>query len=208
MHYWMNLLLLAALAMMSGAEAPAAAQDADGAALLAKLKERDATVQTLVATADTSSTEVKEKLKEIINGVIDFDELSKRALGKHWRERTEAEQADFVEVFRQLIRNSSVRKLDIYKADRVEYEEPTFRRGIASIRTVAHKKDSQMEVVYQLHQVDGEWLVYDLVVDEVSTARNYRDGFYKKLAKTPFSDMMVELREKLDEGTDEGAETL
>ena len=113
-----------------------------------------------------------------------------------------------MDVFRQLIRNSSVRKLDVYKADRVEYDPPTFRGPLATVRMVAHKKDSSMEVEYRLHPVNGEWRIYDLVVDDVSTARNYRDGFYRKLAKTSFADMMVELRGKLTEGTDQGADTL
>ena len=47
------------------------------------LKQRDAQVEKLIAGADTSSKAVKEQLKEILNGVMDFEELLNRALGKY-----------------------------------------------------------------------------------------------------------------------------
>lgn len=194
--------------MIAGAGLTGAAAQDDSQDPVAMLKIRDARIQKLIASADTSSAAVKEELKKIINQAIDFHELSKRALGKYWNDRTAEEQQEFIDVFRQLIRNSSVRKLDIYKADKIEYDPPRTRGGMISVRSVAHKKDSSMEVVYRMHEVDGALKIYDLVVDDVSTARNYRDGFYRKLAKTPFPEMLDELRDRLDTGSDDGADTL
>ena len=145
------------------------------------------------------SDETREKLKVVINSVIDFDELSKRSLGKYWEERSEQEKKDFTNVFSQLIKNSSVKKLEIYEADRMIYEEPEINDTKAKVTTVAHKKRKQVEIVYKMHKVTDEWRVYDIEIDGVSTARNYRDSFYKQIAKSSYQEMYDKLVKKLGE---------
>ena len=43
--------------------------------------------------------ETKEKLKDVINSFMDFSELSRLALGKYWKERTDQEKKDFTNGF-------------------------------------------------------------------------------------------------------------
>ncbi len=169
---------------------------------LAVIKIRnEAVTRILKAAGDSVSRETRERLKDVINGLIDFNELSRRALGKYWEERTDKEKADFVNVFRQLIRNSSVRKLNIYKADRIEYEPARIRGERAKVITHAYKGTKEVEIVYNMHKVNGKWKVYDMVIDGASTARTYRDSFYKQIAKTSYKEMYAKLVKKLGDET-------
>lgn len=164
------------------------------------LKARNQAVEEILeASDDNVSPETKEKLKELINGIMDFTELSRLSLGKYWNQRTEPEKEDFVNVFSQLIRNSSVKKLEIYKADRLVYEEPEINGAKARVTTVAYKKRKEVEIVYKMHKVGDQWLVYDMEIDGVSTARNYRDSFYKQIAKSSYEEMYNKLVKKLKE---------
>ncbi len=147
---------------------------------------------------DNIDDATREQLKEVINSFIDFRELSRRALGRYWGERTEQEKEDFVRVFSQLIKNSSVKKLEIYKADRIEYEDPVIKGDKATVVTYAYKDRKEVEVVYKLHKVDGRWMVYDIVIDGASTVRNYRDSFYKQISKTSYEEMYRKLVKKLE----------
>ncbi len=162
------------------------------------IRTRNETIRKILDQAgETVDDATREKLKDIINGLIDFRELSRLALGKYWKERTEQERADFVDVFRKLIRNSSVKKLEIYRADRIEYEKPVINGDKAVVTTTAYKGRKNVEIVYKMHRVDGEWKVYDMVVDGVSTARNYRDSFYKQIAKSSYREMYDKLVKRL-----------
>lgn len=149
----------------------------------------------------------REKLKDLINDLIDFRELSRRALGKYWNERTEQEKTAFVDVFQQLIRNSSVKKLSIYRADRVEYKEPEIRGDEATVTSVAYKDRKSVEIVYKMHKVAGQWKVYDTVIDGASTARSYRDAFYKQIAETSYPETYAKLVRRLEEEKAEEART-
>jgi phospholipid transport system substrate-binding protein len=158
-----------------------------------------AVTQILDRSGDEPNEQTREQLKDVINSVMDFRELSRRALGKHWNGRTEQEKAEFVDVFEQLIRNSSVKKLSIYRADSVTYDEPTITGDDARVRTAAYKDRKSVEIVYEMHTVDGEWKAYDLVIDGASTVRTYRDSFYRQLAKSSYPEMYAKLVRKLNE---------
>jgi phospholipid transport system substrate-binding protein len=164
------------------------------------VKSRNETIENILEEeGDEVSAETKEKLKEVITGLMDFRELSRRSLGKYWDERSEQEQANFTDVFSKLIKNSSVKKLEIYQADKMVYEEPEIKGVKAKVTTIAQKKRKQVEIVYRMHMVGEEWRVYDMEIDGVSTARNYRDSFYKQIAKTSYEEMYNKLVKKLNE---------
>jgi phospholipid transport system substrate-binding protein len=156
-----------------------------------------AVTRILDAAGDSVDAPTREQLKDIINGLIDFPELSRRALSRHWDARTEQERADFIDVFRQLIRNSSVKKLGAYRADSVTYNPPEPARDGVKVVTLAYKDDSSAEVHYLMHQVDGEWKAYDVVVDGSSTMRTYRDSFNKEISRGSYEAMYAKLLDRL-----------
>jgi len=165
------------------------------------LKARNQTVENMLQGGnDNVSPETKEKLKQVINEIMDFNELSRLSLGKYWEQRTEQEKKDFVNVFSQLIKNSSVKKLEIYKADRMVYQDPEIAGAKAKVTTIAYKDRKHVEIVYKMHKVGDTWLVYDMEIDGVSTAINYRDSFYKQIAKGSYKEMYDKLVKKLNEG--------
>jgi len=166
------------------------------------IRTRNETVQArLRAAGDSITPEVRERLKDVINSFIDFRELSRRALGKYWNERTAQEREDFVRVFQQLIRNSSVKKLEIYQADRVDYEETERDGDRSTVTTTAWKGRDSAEIVYKLHRVNGAWKVYDVIIDGASTVRSYRDSFYREIARSSYQAMYDKLVKRLNEGT-------
>ncbi len=160
----------------------------------------DSVRKILAAYPDSVTDEVRQQLKEIINGIIDFRELSRLSLGKYWKQRTPKERKEFVSVFRDLVRNSSVKKLEVYRADRIEYDPPVYKKnGRAIVVTRAYKGRNEVEIIYKLHKVNGRWMVYDIVVDGVSTAQTYRDSFYRQIAKGSYQKMFAKLKKRLAE---------
>lgn len=157
----------------------------------------DAVKQILDAAGDPISEDTKEELKGIINGLIDFQELSRRALRRHWDQRTPEEQADFVEVFRELVRASSVQKLEVYSTDSITYEPAEVTGDESRVVTVAHKNRNHVEIVYLMHKVEGEWRAYDVLIDDSSTLRTYQDSFQRQINATSYDAMYTRMADKL-----------
>jgi len=57
-------------------------------------------------------------------------------------------------------------------------------------------KGDPLSVNYKLHQIDGEWKIYDVVIADISLVHNYRSQFNRILAKSSFDDLLKQLREK------------
>jgi len=185
------------LATLTAATAPSSAQESPVDAI----RGRNQAVKVILETVEGDSVfgETRERLKDEINGLIDFPELSARALGRYWNDRSEAEQGEFISVFRELVRNSSVRKLEVHEADSISYAAPEVEGENATVLTTAHKNDQSVEIVYHLLRRDSEWKAWDVVIDGSSTMRTYRDSFYREIRSTSFEAMLDRLKERLAE---------
>src|SRR5262245_60776463 len=53
-------------------------------------------------------------IRKIANETFDFPEMSRRALAKHWQERTPAERDEFVKLFADLLERAYVSRIEDY----------------------------------------------------------------------------------------------
>ena len=191
------LLLALGLAAAAAAPAPAAAQQSP----VDVIRTQNQTVQRILRAHPTDEVDGadRERLKDELNSLMDFAELSRRALGRNWDARTEAQRSDFVNTFRELVRSSSVRKLGVHRADSITYRPAQITGNQAVVTTVAWKDRRSAEIVYHMHQVGGQWRAWDVVVDGSSTMRTYRDSFTREINTTSFEAMLVRLKERLEQ---------
>src|SRR5215813_5633777 len=78
----------------------------------------------------------QKQLSEIAHELFDFDEMSRRALGAHWRERTPEERQTFVRLFTDLLETTYFAKIDTYSAGTMfRYEAENIQGDEATVRT-------------------------------------------------------------------------
>jgi phospholipid transport system substrate-binding protein len=51
----------------------------------------------------------------------------------------------------------------------------------------------------RLHQRDGRWLVYDIVIESVSLVGNYRSQFDRIIRTASFEELLKRLKSRRDE---------
>lgn len=160
------------------------------------LLERDAEIKQLLGPKGTEYTqEQRDRLKDIINGVIDYREMAKIALEGTYDTLSMQTQDEFVDLFSTIIRDQSLNRLDIYRAD-VTYNEITVTDGTAEVNTVAQLENVRTPVIYKMKQKDDEWVVVDMVIDDVSTAESYQRQFQNIIRKKGFDSLMETLRKR------------
>src|SRR4051812_43717510 len=77
------------------------------------IRAKDTELQQLLR--QKTSSQKLDRIKVLINGIFDFEELGKRALGTTtWSKMSASQRTRFVKAFREMIENSSVKKLDAY----------------------------------------------------------------------------------------------
>jgi phospholipid transport system substrate-binding protein len=149
--------------------------------------------------AKDKKTERIDRLREVLSPIFDYDEMAKRALGAHWRRRTPAEQEEFVVVFRDFLERIYSDKIDLYGGERVLVGRETIDADFAQVETtIISLKGEEIAVVYKLRRGNGQWKVYDAVVENISLINNYRSQFDRVISSASYEELIKRLREKLD----------
>ncbi len=166
---------------------------------MAAIKRTNARIDKLLA--KKKSPKVDEQLKREVNQFLDFEELARRALGKHWKKRSAAERQEFVSILRQLIEHNYLKQARKSSGQKVDYRGEKIRGEKAKVTTaITIKKKRRMQevlVVYKLRRRQGRWVVYDVITDDVSIVRNYRSQFYRIIRKKSYEHLVKKMRKKL-----------
>ncbi len=142
------------------------------------------------------------KVKETLVALFDSQEIAKRTLGVYWKDRTEAERKEFVEVFTALVEKTYANSLDRYRKDfQVLFDQERLDADYAEVdsRIVDPVLQKTFSLNYHLHKVDGKWMVYDVVIENVSLVRNYRNQFHRILGKKSYADLVASIRTKIQQ---------
>ena len=173
-----------------------------GDALLEMVKSRDRAIQDIVRSETGGDTpEERAALKAIVGELFDFETFSQESLGRDWTARTEEERADFVAVNRQLIEKNYADPALYKKAEKIGYTGVEVDSTRAIVKTVVSYRRESSTIDYKLHLVDGKWLIYDMVIDELSVARSNRSQFRREIRRSSFEGLMDKLKKKLSEDT-------
>jgi|SRR6056297_74248 len=160
------------------------------------LNERDAEIKELLGPKGNEYTqEQRDRLKNIINGVIDFRSMSETALGETFTEISEEEREEFVSLFSTIIRDNSLNRLDIYRAE-VTYNDISVENGTAEVKTMAQMDNVRTSVDYDMELQNGEWQITDMIIDDVSTAESYHRQFQSIIRQRGFDALLESLRRR------------
>lgn len=164
------------------------------------IKKNDAELQTLLKKSSRTSKET-DRVKSLLNDSFDFALLAKKSLSAaDWKAQDAQSQEKFIAEFQRMVRNSSAKRLELYRADSTIYE-PAKMKGSDEARVVAHlwNKGKESVLEYKMSLVDGNWKAWDLVIDDLSTARNYKDQFSQILKTKSFAELIDVISKKADE---------
>ena len=149
------------------------------------------------------------KLRQAVQQRFGFEEMARRAMGRHWRDLSADQRQEFVALFSDLLERSYVGKIESTGAgSEVAYPKETIDdEGFASVLTViTNRLGSQVEVEYRLLQRGGNtpWVVYDIVIEGVSLINNYRTQFNNIIHRTSYDGLVKQLRlkQEQEEATD------
>jgi phospholipid transport system substrate-binding protein len=162
---------------------------------VAMIKKKDAELQKMLR--DKAASKQTDRLKVLINGIFDFEELGRRALGPEiWKTMTPDQQARFVKAFKGMVENASVKKLEAYQSDSTTYDAPEITDGKANVTSHVFSKGTESIVTYKLQARDTTWKAWDLIIDDLSTARNYGEQFRKILQTSDMNGLIAKLEKK------------
>lgn len=141
--------------------------------------------------------ERRAKIRAAVLNVFDFKEMAKRSLGLNWKNRSEGERKEFVDLFSDLLERSYINKIESYSGEKIVYEKESIEEDYAVVKTrFITKRREEIPVDYKLLKEDGSWGVYDLVIENVSLVNNYRTQFNKIIRTSSYQELVRKMQNK------------
>lgn len=148
---------------------------------------------------DSAKTaERRQKIRRAVDELCDWEEMSRRSLGRAWAQRSEQERKEFVRIFGQLLERAYIDNVEGYSGEKVNYIGERVDGDFAEVEVrIVTNKRTEIPVAYRMRNKERRWWVYDIVIEGVSLVNNYRTQFSHILARSSFEDLMKLLREKI-----------
>jgi len=147
--------------------------------------------------------ERSEQIRQIVREMFDFDEISRRALSRHWQALPREDQAEFVTLFRDLLERAYLTQVEAAAGgEKIAFIGESIENGSATVRSkVVTRQGSEIPLDYRLHQRDGNWRIYDVAVQGVSFIASYRTQFDRVIRAESYSSLRERLQKKAMETT-------
>ncbi len=140
----------------------------------------------------------RQKIWREIHPSFDFEEIVKRAMGKHWIERSSEEKSEIIKLFVKNIKDTYMRTNGPrFGEKRIISLEEEQDNGYARVQVNLIKRtEENVTADFHLIRKNGEWGICDVVFEGVSMVRNYRSQIYSFMIKSTYEELVQVLKQR------------
>ncbi|MCK5680732.1 ABC transporter substrate-binding protein [bacterium] len=139
----------------------------------------------------------RERIAEVVFLQFDMSRMAKYSLGRGWRDLNKLERDQFTDLFRKLMAKSYVSTIDAYAGEEISYLKEIVKGDKAEVRTVVVGGSKEIPLSYKLMLSDGRWLIYDVIIENVSLVRNYRSQLSPIIKKYGFAGLVERMEKRI-----------
>jgi len=175
---------------------PSRASATDATAQLSATMNEFVTILVNTPVAELRQTGLPDKALKLINNRFDFSEMTKRSLGPHWNALDANEQQEFIDAYTQMVLRFFGRSVRAAGDETIQYKREVRDGILASVETkVVSGSRDDFAIDYRLHDIDGQWKVYDVLIDHISIVNNYRAQFERVIAKSSVKELLQRMKQ-------------
>ncbi|MAZ44566.1 MAG: hypothetical protein CMF48_05285 [Legionellales bacterium] len=144
---------------------------------------------------------ILELIEEIVFPHVDFDYMSRWVIGRSmWKKASDKDRLAFRDEFKVLllrtyanvVREYANEKI-VYYPIRADYDD---KKRIQISSSITQTNRDPIDVVYRLVlSSDGEWKLYDIVIEGVSLLKGFQSQFYDTLRQSGLAGLVIEVRQ-------------
>jgi phospholipid transport system substrate-binding protein len=148
--------------------------------------------------APEKAIERRRLMRGVADERFDWQEMARRSLARHWKDRTDKEKEEFVPLFADLLERTYMNRVENYSGEKVTYtgERVEGRYALVSL-SVFTSKDVEIPIEYRLQKKSAEWLIYDVSIEGVSLVNNYRTQFNSIILNSSYEGLVAKLKDKV-----------
>jgi phospholipid transport system substrate-binding protein len=184
----------AALAGAAAAQGPAQTPDA---ALKGTTEQIRGMIKEHYAEYRADSGKFYKAVDDVVVPRFDMPYIAKLVLGANYRTATPDQRSRFATAFKDMMVHAyASAMLDNYNSAKITWEPTRMDPGgnDATVNSNLTKDSGQSYAIgFRVHLVDGDWKVYDLVVENVSLVFNFRTQLNAEIRKSGLDDVIARM---------------
>lgn len=145
-------------------------------------------------------TKKLEKLaEEKILPYFNFPHMTQLAVGRNWRDASDAQKAALTNEFRILLVRTYSTSLAQYKNQTIEVKPLKLSPSETEtmVKTLVNQPSGQpIPIDYSMEKLKEGWKVYDVLIDGVSLVTNYRSSFNKEIQANGIDGLIKSISER------------
>jgi phospholipid transport system substrate-binding protein len=146
-----------------------------------------------------NTTKVAQLAEQKILPHFDFERMTRLAVGKNWRDASDAQKKSLEDEFRTLLVRTYSSSLAAYRNQTIEVKPGNAGAADkeAIVKTaVIQQGGPSIPINYSMEKTDSGWKVYDVVIDGASLVTTYRGSFNDQIQKGGIDSLVKTLQER------------
>ena len=161
------------------------------------------TIDEVMATLRTDAKwDQKEPLlREIISKRFYYRAMAQRTLATNWKKASDAQKKEFIDLFSDLLLFTYLDRIKAYTDEKVAFKREKLKKKTAVVYTEILTSTANIPINYKLLLSGDKWLVYDVIIEEISLVSNYRSTYKEIVKKDGIDGLLKQMHDKNQELT-------
>lgn len=190
-------LQLTLVALVAGGRGARAAVSADAAQ--AMIENVGVEVLAVLRDRDLDNQQKFDRLVALLDGPIDLELIARLILGRHWRAASEAQQTEYLKLFRAFALDNLASKLQVYDGQDFEIvgSQSVNERDAVVQTLVTGGGRAPLKVDWRIRERgDGDLVAIDVIIEGISLIVTQRSEFSAVIERSGMEGLLAELRQR------------
>ena len=165
----------------------------------ARVEEMVNSVLGVLQNAELSEAEKKAEISGRVQEYLNVKSISRRTLGTYWDGATEEQRQQFSTLFVRILEGTYLNRMEGYSDGAVKYLKQRVKGNKAIVDTMVVSKELEIPVQYKMIYADGNWQIFDLVLEGISLVRNYRSSYGEIIRRDGYEGLLALMDKKVQE---------
>lgn len=157
-------------------------------------------VNNVLKVLDDPQLEQKQKrliVFGLVSNHIHFEEMARRILSVHWKDATDPQKIQFIQLFERNLLNSYWVRISQYAGEQIKYVASSQDlKGFATVDTIIERDNEEVviPVTYRMKYNGLEWQAYDFLVENLSLVQNYQREYIAVIKNSGIDGLLEHMR--------------
>ncbi len=165
----------------------------------ARVEEMVNSVLGVLQQTEMSEADKKAAVSGTVQEYLNVESISRRTLGTYWNEATEEQRQQFSTLFIRILEGTYLNRMEGYSGGKVKYLKQRVKGNKAIVDTLVISKELEIPVQYKMIYEDGNWQIFDLVLEGISLVRNYRSSYGEIIRRSGYDGLLALMDKKVQE---------